>query len=89
MEGEVKDKQNNSIILNGKSDYYYTVKRVEITNILGSVSAVLNEYFITNNSGENYKLYKTKEGNWFDVSEENSNGNKGTIRALKSAIDNK
>ncbi len=56
MEGEVKDKQNNSIILNGKSDYYYSVKPVEITNILGSVSAVLNEYFITNNSGENYKL---------------------------------
>lgn len=88
MEGDVKDKQHHSIILNGKDEYFYTVKSVEITNILGFVSAVLNEYFITNNSGENYKLYKTKEGNWYDVSEENSTGNKAIIRALKLAIDN-
>ncbi len=79
---------NKQIILEDKSQYFYSVKPVEISNALGSVIAILDEYSITNSSGQNYKLHKTKEGNWYDISKGTGNGNNAILRALKSALDN-
>lgn len=42
--------------------YFFEVNPFEITNILGTSTAVLQEYCITGYSGIPYKLYKTKEG---------------------------
>ncbi len=80
---------NKQIILEDKSQYFYSVNPVEISNALGSVIAILDEYSITNSSGQNYRLYKTKEGNWYDISERNSSVNSTILRALKSALDNR
>lgn len=89
MEMETKTEAIKEIILGDKSRFTYTIKQVEITNILGAAVAVLDEYFITNSAGENYKLYKTKEGNWYDVAEVNKGVDKGVLLGLKLGIEGK
>lgn len=69
MELDIKTEEIKEIILTDKNRFSYTIKQVEITNILGTAVAVLDEYFITNSAGENYRLYKTKEGNWYDMTD--------------------
>ncbi len=69
MEMDIKTEEIKEIFLKDNSRFSYIIKQVEITNILGAAVAVLDEYFITSSAGENYKLYKTKEGNWYDISD--------------------
>ncbi|CAN5775715.1 hypothetical protein BH10BAC2_BH10BAC2_40010 [soil metagenome] len=82
---------NNQIILENKSRYFYTVKPFEMTNILGNVIAVLEEYTFVRNELNNedviYKFYKTKEGSWYDMEEPKLFLEKAVIRMLKTAID--
>jgi hypothetical protein len=87
MEIEVKSEEIKKIVFADNSRFTYTIKQVEITNILGTAVAVLDEYFITNSAGENYKLYKTNEGNWYDVEEANKGVDKGILLRLKFGID--
>ncbi len=87
MEMDIRTEEIKEIVLNDKSKFSYTKKQVEITNVLGAAVAVLDEYFITNSAGENYKLYKTKEGNWYDVPEANKGVDKGVLLGLKLGID--
>jgi hypothetical protein len=87
MAMDIKTEGIKEIILADNSHFSYTIKQVEIANILGTAVAVLDEYFITNSSGETYKLYKTNEGNWYDVPEANSGVEKGVLLGLKFAID--
>ncbi len=89
IEMEGFQQKNNQIILDDYGQYSYTIKPVEITNSLGVVIAILEEYFITNDNGEIYKLYKSKEGNWYDISDTIPVENNKVLRALKLAIDNK
>lgn len=84
---------SNQIILEDKSRYYYTVRPYELTNVLGHSVAVLQEYDFTKQdegSGPfSCKLYKTKEGNWYDTGETKMAVEKHVMRMLKSAIDAK
>lgn len=45
----------------------------DYTNALGNIVAVLQEYNFTKNGDNNgqfsCKLYRTKEGNWYDIEE--------------------
>lgn len=68
------------------SQRFYTAKPVDISNALGAVIATLLEYSITNMSGENYKLYKTKEGNWYAIPEANKGADNAVLLSLKLAI---
>jgi hypothetical protein len=87
MEMEIRMEEIKEIILGDNSRFSYTIKQVEITNALGAAVAVLDEYFITTSAGENYTLYKTKEGNWYDVPETNKGVNKSVLLGLKLGID--
>ena len=87
MEMDIRTEEMKEIILSDNSRFSYTIKQVEITNILGAAVAVLDEYLITNSAGGNYKLYKTKEGNWYDVPEANTGVAKSILIALKLKID--
>ena len=87
MQMEIRTEETMQIILSDNERFSYTIKQVEITNILGAAVAVLDEYFVTNSVGENYKLYKTKEGNWYDAAEANKGVNKSILLALKLKID--
>jgi hypothetical protein len=84
---EIRTEETMQIILSNSERFSYKIKQVEITNILGAAVAVLDEYFVTNSVGENYTLYKTKEGNWYDVAEANKGVNKRILLALKLKID--
>ena len=84
---EVQTEEIKEIVLTDNRRFYYTVKQVEITNILGAAVAVLGEYSITNSTGEVYKLYKTNEGNWYDVPDMNKGVNTSVLLALKFGID--
>lgn len=87
MEMDMKTEEVKEIILGGNSCFSYTIKQVEITNALGAAVAVLDEYFITDSTGDNYKLYKTNEGNWYDVPEINKGVDKSVLLELKLGID--
>lgn len=87
MQMEIRTEETMQIILNDSERFSYTIKQVEISNVLGAAVAVLDEYFVTNSAGENYKLYKTKEGNWYDVAEANKGVNVRILLTLKLKID--
>lgn len=86
MNDEIIDAKVNEIILQDGTQFFYTVKSIEFTNVLGATIAVLDEYSIRNSAGEIYKLYKTKEGNWYDVPEANIEAEKAVLLSLKLAI---
>lgn len=86
MEAIPTDRQTEHIILVNDNQFFYSINPVEITNALGSVIATLLEYSIFDSNTQNYKLYKTKEGNWYDVRETNTTADKAIIMALKLAI---
>ncbi len=86
MESEQIEVKTEKVILTGNREYFYTVKPVEIVNALGVNIVTCIEYSITNFSNENYKLHKTKEGNWYDFPEENKTADKAMIMSLKLAI---
>ena len=93
MREALKNLFSNKIILENGASYYYYIKPYELINALGSVVAVLQEYTFSNadetNEQGNCTLYKTKEGNWYDVAESRIVVEKNIVRMLKTAIDKK
>ena len=83
----------SKVILQDNSSYFYTIKPFEITSILGNVIAVLDKYIFVSteqkNETELYKLYRTKEGNWYDIAETKSAIENTILRSLKSAMERK
>ena len=88
MKTEVAGIKNYRIILEERSELFYSIRPFEITNALGVVIAVLDEYFITNKNGDVFKLDKTNEGSWFDFPGVNSSDNYSFLRQLKVALEN-
>ena len=93
MRDALKNLFSNKITLEDNSQFYYNVKPYELTNALGNIIAVLQEYDCEKEGDKdgvfNCKLYRTKEGNWYDIEEANVDTEKGILRMLKSAIDAK
>lgn len=93
MRDALKNLFSNEIILEDNSQFYYTIRPYELTNALGSIIAILQEYNFTkkddNNGQFSCKLYRTKEGNCYDIEEAKIVAEKGILRLLKSAIDAK
>ncbi len=87
METLLNQQKQNQIILEDGKEYFYAVNPFEMTNVLGAAVATLQEYSISGINGENYKIYKTKEGNWYDIAEVNSGRLNLVLISLKSAID--
>ena len=84
---------SNQIIVEDNNQFYYTVKPYELSNALGNMITVLQEYnFIKTDdiSGQLFgKLYRTNEGNWYDLEEVQMATEKRILRMLKSAIEKK
>jgi len=93
MREALKNLFSNQITLENNSQYYYTINPYELTNALGHIIAILQEYNFTKNDdnrGEfSCKLYRTKEGNWYDIEATKIITEKGILRLLKSAIEAK
>jgi hypothetical protein len=93
MREALKHLYSNQITLEDNSQFYYTISPYELTNALGNIIAVLQEYIFAKRDDTNepfcYKLYKTEEGNWYDIEEAKAVTEKGILRMLKSAVDAK
>ena len=93
MRDALKNVFSHQIILEDNSQFYYSIKPYELTNALGNIIAILQEYNFTkkdDNNGQSFcKLYRTKEGNWYDIEEAKIVAEKSILRMLKSAIDAK
>ena len=91
MNSALTNASANKIILEDNSQYLYSTAPFELTNVLGNVVAVLQEYNCTkyedNSSSFSCKLYRTKEGNWYEISEPASSAEYNILRSLKTAID--
>ena len=93
MRDALRNLFSNQIILEDNSQFYYTISPYELINALGSIITVLQEYNFTkkgdNNGQFTCKLYRTKEGYWYDIEEAKIVTEKSILRMLKSAIDTK
>ena len=73
--------------------FYYSISPYDLKNTLGKNIAVLQEYNFAIKRDDieqiNCKLYKTKDGNWYDFEDSNTGVEKELLRQLKSAIDAK
>ena len=91
MRDSLKHIFSNQVVLEDGCVFYYSISPYELKNALGHNIAVLQEYnFVKKGeeSGQNScKLYKTKDGNWYDFEGAKATVEKGTMRLLKSAID--
>lgn len=76
------------ITLEDGRKYHYIIRKVEIENALGAVVAILDEFLVTDEQENSYKLHKTKEGNWYDSDSKNSTVDHAFLQRLKRAIDN-
>jgi hypothetical protein len=69
--------------------YSYTIQDAQITNALGAVIATLTEYKLSGSAGDTISLYRTSEGNWYDLKQSDSPFKNAIMMALKTAIDQK
>jgi hypothetical protein len=87
MRETLKNVFRKEIFLEDGTHYSYTVQPYEMKNALGAVVAVLDEYSFTRiNSLETYKLYRTVEGNWYEISKLENSTEKDIIRMIKNAF---
>jgi hypothetical protein len=92
MRESLKHLFNNHVTLEDNSQYNYSINPYELKNALGSTIAILQEYHFTKANTTDpflYKLYRTKDGNWYDIEEANAHAEKTILRMLKSAVDHK
>lgn len=93
MRDSLKHVFSNWVVLEDSCAFYYSISPYELKNALGHNVAILQEYnFVKkgDEGGRNFcKLYKTKDGNWYDFEDAKATVEKGKMRMLKSAIDSK
>ena len=86
MEAPTTNLKTKTIATKDNHEQFYTVAPVEIANALNTAIIILQEYSITDLNGENYKLYRTKEGNWYDISSANPCVHNLQLMSFKLAI---
>ena len=87
MRDELTSLFSTEIILEDGDHYFYAIQPFEMKNVLGAVVAVLDEYLFTKSgTTETYKLYRTKEGNWYEISNSVPVENIPILRELKIGI---
>lgn len=79
---------SKEIRLPNNTVFYYTQKPYQFFNALGNVADILTEYhFVNVEAGFSSHLYKTSEGNWYDLGEPDFKASNQIIHLLKAAID--
>ena len=91
MRESLKHIFSNQVMLEEGSVFFYSISPYELKNALGQKVAILQEYNFAKKGDENgrftCKLYKTKDGNWYDEEEVKTHTEKVMVRMLKSAVD--
>lgn len=87
MRDALRNVFGKELILKDGSCYLYTTLPYEMKNVLGAVVALLNEYsFIKKGTSETFKLYRTKEGNWYNLGENTYTTQTQLFLEIKTAI---
>lgn len=89
LESKAALMSKTEIIEKDGSKYYYTISSHNIVNPLGVIKATLKEYSLYRIGSTEIavgKLYKTDEGNWYDLPT-NDSINSLLATSLKMAID--
>jgi len=76
---------HQQIFLNNVA-YTYYIQPFVLKNALGFAIALMDEYVIWDSSSNYYKLYRTTDGNWYDLDGVNIHNSGAVILALKVAI---
>lgn len=88
MRDALRNLHSKQITLEDETCFFYNISPYEMRNALGVVIAELDEYsFTKNDSVENYKLYRTKEGNLYDLTNSENTGDYRILRGLKTVFD--
>jgi hypothetical protein len=91
MRESLKQLFSQQVKLDDGTVYYYSVSPYNFKNALGNDVAVLQEYVFTKKGDDNgqftCKLYRTKDGNWYDLEDAKTSTEKSISRLLKSAVD--
>ncbi|MDB5199179.1 MAG: hypothetical protein JWO92_1142 [Chitinophagaceae bacterium] len=92
MSREINTAKTNQVTLEDNTRFFYSINPFELKNALGSTVAILQEFSFTKNPESTdqvcYKLYKTKEGNWYDIHDLKSSIDYTILRRLKAGMDN-
>lgn len=87
MRDALKNVFGKELLLEDGTCYLYTVLPYEMKNILGTVVALLNEYsFTKKGSSETFKLYRTNEGNWYNLNENTNTEQTQLLLEIKTAM---
>lgn len=88
MRDALRNLHGKQIVLEDGTCFFYTTNPYEMKNALETVVAVLEEYsFTKKDSVGTYKLYRTKEGNWYDLTSSENKDDYRILRSLKAAFD--
>ncbi len=88
MRDALKNIVSSQLNVENGGTYFYSTQPYEVKNALGSVIAVVTEYTINKKgSTETFRLYRTKDGNWYDVEGSINAMPNETIASIKLAID--
>lgn len=88
MRDALRNLNGKQIILEDGACFFYIVNPYEMKNALGAVITMLDEYcFTRKDSVETYKLYRTKEGDWYDLTSSENTDDYRILRSLKAAFD--
>ena len=87
MRDALKNVFGKELILDNGNCYLYTIQPYEMKNVLGSVVALLDEYsFTKKGTSETFKLYRTKEGNCYNLGENTDTAQTQLFLEIKTAI---
>lgn len=87
MRDALRNVFGKELILEDGSCYLYTTLPYEMKNVLGAIVALLDEYsFTKKGTSETFKLYRTKEGNWYNLGENTDTTQTQLFLEIKTAI---
>lgn len=92
MRESLKHLFSNQLTLQDGNQFWYSILPFELLNPVGASVAILTEYsFSTKDQPAELfcTLYRTKEGNWYDIREAKLNAHNDVIRMLKAAVERK
>lgn len=87
MRDALKNVFRKELVLDNGNCFLYSIQSFEMKNFLGAVVAILDEYsFTKKGTAETFKLFRTKEGNWYDLDENKDTTQTQLFLEIKTAI---
>lgn len=87
MRDALKNVFGKELVLDNGNCFLYSIQPYEMKNVFGATVAILDEYSFTKKGTlETFKLFRTKEGNWYNVGENTGTAQTQLFLEIKTAI---